>query len=257
MYVKISKTMSIRNIVGDVEPRSILDIRQLLSPQDTENIIDVQEYRQNLEEMDLEITSAIQQIQNSSQNLDREISSFGLLDEFLYDQEGVSKIDDYIARLEDLLVSEELNAVTSSIALSTLGIFNLFKDVKDNTPNFQASLLPQYIQQAQESKAQAMTDYLLAESEREYSKQTLDLALQVLDKKNSLIHNLQEYNQKVVSRSSHLRRHFDVSDASGILDIYNTGLGASQLKRDTMHVEVENQAMRNLLDFTLECSVHM
>lgn len=243
-----------RNIVGEVESRSILDIRQLLTPDESGNNVEVQEYRQNLEGMDLEFTSAIDYLQNSSQNLDREISSFGLLDEFLYDPEGVSKIDEYIEKLENLLVSEELNAVTSSIALSTLGIFNLFKDVKDNTPNFQASLLSQYIQQAQESKAQAMTEYLMAESEREYSNQTLELALQVLEKKNTLIQNLEEYNQKIISRSSQLKRHFQMSETSGILDIYNANLGTSQLKKNTMHVEVENQAMRNLLDFTMECS---
>lgn len=243
-----------RNIVDAPEDESIMDIKQLNTENDLDTITELQSHWDELQQMDLELTNGIQFLDSSKANLDNEIQSFRLLDEFLNDPDGFSKIDQYIDNLNNLIESVELNAVTSSIALSTIGTFELFKYIMSVNPDFNPSLLPQYINQVQTENASVMSELLIAESEAAISSRTLEYAKTVLDKKFEFGEKLKRYNEDVVNRAPHLNRHQTIIQDTGITDIFGSIPQSATENLRLLETNISHIAANNMIEFSFECA---
>jgi len=247
----------VRNIVGAPEDESVMDVRQLLMPGELEAMEEIQSHRAELEIMDEELSRAIQYIDESAANIDREITSFRLLDQFLYDPLGFEKIDEYIETLHTLIDTSDMNAVTSAMALSTLGTFEMFKHIRDTIPGFNPELLPQYLEEAQLAKAAAMSELMVAESEFNYGRETLDYAKKTLQKKLTFQEKLKGYNEQIVSRAPHLFRQHAIVDSTGVVDIFAAKPEKAGIDTQIFESDVHTRAAENTVEFTLECARNM
>lgn len=243
-----------RNIVDAPENESIMDIKQLNTQSDMDNISELQSHWDELQQMDLNLTEGINLIDSSRDNLDSEIKSFDILDRFLNDPLGFSKIDHYIHELNDTIENVELNAVTSSIALSTIGTFELFKYISQTNPDFNPALLPQYIQEMQEEKAGLMSELLTAESESVLSSRTLEYAKTVLDKKIAFQEKLKRYNEDVVNRTPYLDRHQSIVHSTGVLQVLGTTPSSVSACHQLLESTIRLQAADNTIKLSLECA---
>lgn len=246
--------MPVRNIVGALEAESIMDVRQMLMPGELEKMVEIQSHRAELEIMDTELTNAIQYLDESSANIDREIESFKLLDQFLYDPIGFEKIEEYIDTLHNLIDNSDLNAVTSAMALSALATLEMFKQIRDTVPGFNPALLPQYLEEAQLAKAAAMSELMIAESEFDYGRETLDYAKKTLEKKFTFQERLKSYNETVVSRAPHLFRQHAIVESTGVIDIYSVKPEKAGIDTQIFEADVHTKAAENTVEFTLECA---
>lgn len=243
-----------RNIVDAPENESIMDIKQLNTQSDMDTISELRSHWDELQQMDLSLTEGIKFIDSSKDNLDSEIKSFDLLDRFLNDPLGFSKIDQYINELNEIIENVELNAVTSSIALSTIGTFELFKYILQTNPDFNPALLPQYIQEVQEDKAGLMSELLTAESETALSSRTLEYAKTVLDKKIEFQEKLKRYNEDVVSRTPHLDRHQNIVHNTGVLQAFGATPRSASACHQLLESTIRLQAADNTIKLSLECA---
>lgn len=234
-----------------------MDVRQLLMPGELETMVEIQANRAELEIMDTELTNAIEYLEESTANIDREISSFRLLDRFLYDPLGFEKLDEYIEELHELIDTADLNAVTSAMALSALATFEMFKQIRDTVPGFDPSLLPQYLEEAQLAKAGAMAELMVAESEFEYGRETLEYARKTLEKKFTFQDRLKSYNDQVVARAPHLFRQHAIVDSTGVVDIFAAKPERAGINAQIFESDVHTRAAENMVEFTLECARSM
>lgn len=246
--------MTVRNIVGAPENESVMDVRQLLLPGDLENMSEIMSDREELEIMNRELTDAIDYLDESTENIDREISSFRLLDRFLYDPLGIEHLEDYITELHELIDTSDLNAVTSSIALSTLGTLEMYKQIRDTIPGFDPALITQYLDEAQQAKAMAMTELMVVESEVSFGTDTLNYARKTLEKKITFKERLKSYNDQVVARAPHLFRHHNIVNSTGLIDIFSSKPEISVINTQIFESDVNSKAAENMVEFTLECA---
>jgi hypothetical protein len=134
--------------------------------------------------------------------------------------------------------------VTSSIALSALGILETLKEIKLENPGFNLQLnqVQGYIEDIQIENAGLQTDILALSAGTELSGDVLKLAGDVSDHHALLNKKLEKYRKSEVLRHPHVTRALETCISLGL----SNTIGLSELKEKEI-------AVRNLMDFALEC----
>lgn len=244
--MKFTPSMSERRRTLTDHPviRNVMTVRELLSSEDEELTSELQGYARQLEEMTLAFQQAILELDSSTENLDREIRSFTILDNLFNDPEGMNRIDAYLENLYDIIQDEQLNSVTSSIALSALGILETLREIKLENPGFNLQLnqLQTYIEEIQVKNAGLQSQVLALEAETETSGSVLEISETVQAQHEVLGGKLNRFRKTEILRNGHVTRALNSCLSLGLADT----IGVNHLKE-------KEQAVRNLMDFALEC----
>lgn len=233
-----------RFLTDHSQDRNVMTVRELLNEEDEQTLSELRGYETQLNQMLVTFRNAISELDSSTANLDREIRSFTILDLFFNDPEGMNRIQAYLDDLYELVENETLNSVTSSIALSALGILEALREIQLENPGFQLQLnqLQTYIEQVREENEHLQTELVSARTEAEDSKNVLDLSEQVSSEHEVLQAKVDKFHKNEILRNGHVRRALDTCISTGLFST----IGVSTIKE-------KERAMQNLMDFVLEC----
>lgn len=225
--------------------RNYMSVRQLLNDGDEENLELIRSYRSDLEGMLQAFESGISELQTSTENLDDEIKSFDVLDDFFNDPQGLSNIDLYLETIYEINQGVQLNAVTSSIALSAIGILETLKTIKEENPEFTlgVSQIEEFTDKAIVDNAALQSEILKGEAEVSLSEDVRDLAEETKERHDQLLSKVKDYHENQILRNSHVKRALGICLTSGVYDTIDL----------SGTIEDKEAAVRNLMDFTLEC----
>lgn len=227
--------------------RNYMSVRQLLNDGDEENLDLIRSYKSDLEGMLQAFESGISELQSSTETLDDEIKSFDVLDDFFNDPQGLSNIDLYLDTIYDINQGVQLNAVTSSIALSAIGILETLKTIRGENPNFTfgVSQIEEFTDKAVVDNAALQTEILKGEAEVALSEDVRELAEQTEERHGQLLKNVSDYHEHQILRNAHVKRALSLCLTSGVYDTIEL----------SGTIEDKEAAVRNLMNFTLECLV--
>lgn len=233
-----------RLLTDQLSTRNVLTVRELLTPEDEELKLELQDYAGQLDEMAIAFQRAISDLDSSTANFDREVRSFTILDNFFNDPEGMKRIDAYLENLYDVIRDEQLNSVTSSIALSALGILETLREIRLENPGFNLGLnqIQTYLGDIQIEKAGLQSQVLALEAETETSGSVLELSGAVETQHGVLESKLDKLRKTEILRNGHVTRSLDNCLSLGLIDT----IGVT-------HFKERERAVRNLMDFALEC----
>jgi hypothetical protein len=221
-----------------------MTVRELITAEDEEFKSELRGYETQLNEMTLAFQQAILELDNSTSNLDQEIRSFNILDDFFNDPDGMNRIDTYLNILYETINGSELNSVTSSIALSALGILETLKEIKLENPGFNLQLeqLQAYMETIQAENTGLQTEILALEAETQLSGDVRMLSENVYGEHEALQKKLAKYRKTEILRNPYVTRTLDTCLSLGLADTVGVSL-----------IREQEQAVRNLMDFALEC----
>jgi hypothetical protein len=229
--------------VGRLEEESIGNVQDYLTPSELSSLIGLQTDFENLQNIDEEFTSANQSLISARQNIDSEINAFNILDGFLYDENGLSRIDFWLSSINNVLNVTELNPVNSVMALGTKAVLEVVKYIKTNDPEFELSSYETRISEIELENQVLKGKKNTLIMETDFSKVVVNLANTVQKKHEQLQKNLIGYHKDIVNRSPHVERFTSIINSLNIHPPINT-LEMS---------EVEKKGRENLLNFWTEC----
>lgn len=237
--------MSRRRVLTDHPAvRNVMTVRELITTEDEELKSELRGHEARLNEMTLSFQRAILELDSSTSNLDQEIRSFDILDNFFNDPEGMSRVDAYLKIFYETIDDSELNSVTSSIALSALGILEALKEIKLENPDFNLQLeqLQTYKETIQAENTGLQTEMLALEAEAQVSEDVRVLSENVYGEHEALQEKLAKYRKSEVLRNPYVTRSLDICLSLGLADTVGVSL-----------IREQARAARNLMDFALEC----
>jgi hypothetical protein len=197
-------------LLGKPEDQSTMGVREILSEEEVSNFTGLETDFELLQSMDLSFSNAIQQVVSARQNIDREISSFKILDDFLYDPNNVQKIDQYRNRLATTIGTTDLNPVNSSMALGTQAVLEIVKFAKEADPQFQVLDLEQKLTNLETEAVELTAESNLLEFQTQLSGEVVVLAKNVETKHETLQSNLAKYSKDVIRRNPMVERTFKI-----------------------------------------------
>jgi len=231
-------------LIDRPEDKSVMNTKELLSDSDLDNLLGVRDNFEELQSMDTVFTNAIQQITSARQNIDREIASFNILDQFIYDPDNIQKVDEYRSQIQTVVGTTDLNPVNSAMALGTKAVLEAVRFAKEVDPRFELSDLETRVETLQEENDLLTGERNRLEMESAMVAEVVVLAQQVETKHSTLQTNLKRYTQEVQQRSSTVERTFRVINSLNLPLPTNPGVDPS---------EQEARAGHNTLLFMTSC----
>lgn len=229
--------------LGRLENQSTMGVREYLTPTDAENLDCINQEYENLQAINFEFQNAIQGIQSARQNIDREISSFNVLDQFLYDEQGVEKVEQYSQQIDQLINTVDLNPVNSSMALGTKAILDAVKYAKDADPNFQIMNLENRIGVLESDILEKGAEKNTLEMKTAFSNVVVDLSKDVESKHITLLQGIDRYTREVKNRSGNVERTFQIINNINLPQVTNLVTPSN----------IEAEAGKNLFLFMSSC----
>jgi hypothetical protein len=235
--------MSKFTLVGRLEEESVGNIQDYLTPMELSSLNNLQVDFENLQNIDSEFTNAIQAINSARQTIDSEIDAFNVLDGFLYDDNGLSRIDFWLTAINNVLDVTELNPVNSVMAFGTKAVLETVKFIKTNDPGFQLSSYETRIGELESEREVLQAEKNTLTMETEFSNVVVNLANTVHRKHDQLQTSINRYQTDIVKRSPHVERF------TSIINSLNIHPPLSTLESS----EIEKTGRENLLSFWTEC----
>lgn len=229
-------------VVGRNQEQSVSNVRDYITPMELSDLIGLQIDFENLQGIDQAFTEGLQDISSARQTIDVEIQAFDILDRFLYDPEGVSRVDFWISSLDNAMNSTELNPVNSAIAFGTKSILEVVKFIKTADPDFQLNGNENRISELETENQVLQAENNTIELETNFSNMVVNLAQTVNHKHTQLQTQFQRYRSDVVARSPHVERLTSIINSVSIPSIN---------RFDTNNLEIK--ARENLLSFWTDC----
>lgn len=241
-FQKVIENMSNFTAVGINQEQSSSDVRDYLTPMELSDLIGLQVDFENLQGIDQAFTEGLQAITSARQTIDIEIQAFNILDQFLYDPQGVSRVDFWISSLDNVMNTTELNPVNSAIAFGTKSILEIVKFIKTTDPSFQLSGNENRISELEAENQVLQAEKNTIELETNFSSIVVNLAQTVNHKHTQLQNQFQRYRSDVVARSPHVERLTSIINSVNIpsVNLFETN-------------EIEIKARENLLSFWTDC----